>query len=86
MVLGGKLSHDAAWAGAYVERISRMALRDKNHPSIIMWSLGNEAGSGPNHAAMAAWIKDYDMTRPLHYEPAMAVRRKKVILNPGDTR
>ena len=41
-----------------------MALRDKNHPSIIMWSLGNEAGSGPNHAAMAGWIKDFDITRP----------------------
>lgn len=84
--LGGKLSHDAAWAGAYVERISRMALRDKNHPSIIMWSLGNEAGSGPNHAAMAAWIKDFDMTRPLHYEPAMGSPKEEGYIDPGDTR
>ncbi len=82
--LGGKLSHDAAWAGAYVERISRMALRDKNHPSIIMWSLGNEAGSGPNHAAMAAWIKDFDMTRPLHYEPAMGSPKEEGYIDPSD--
>lgn len=84
--LGGKLSHDAAWAGAYVERINRMALRDKNHPSIIMWSLGNEAGSGPNHAAMAAWIKDFDMTRPLHYEPAMGSPKEEGYIDPSDSR
>ncbi len=69
--LGSKLSNDATWTGAYLERSSRMALRDKNHPSIIFWSLGNEAGRGPNHAAMAAWIHDFDITRPVHYEPAM---------------
>lgn len=84
--LGGKLSHDAQWAGAYLERISRMALRDKNHPSIIMWSLGNEAGSGPNHAAMAGWIKDYDMTRPLHYEPAMGSPKEEGYIDPSDPR
>ncbi|MBL0268724.1 MAG: DUF4981 domain-containing protein [Chitinophagaceae bacterium] len=84
--LGGKLSHDPAWAGAYIERVSRMALRDKNHPSIIMWSLGNEAGSGPNHAAMAGWIKDFDMTRPLHYEPAMGSPKEEGYIAPGDPR
>jgi beta-galactosidase len=82
--LGGKLSHDAMWTGAYIERISRMALRDKNHPSIIMWSLGNEAGSGPNHAAMAGWIKDFDMTRPLHYEPAMGSPKEEGYIDPSD--
>ena len=84
--LGGKLSHDANWASAYIERISRMALRDKNHPSIIMWSLGNEAGSGPNHAAMAGWIKDFDMTRPLHYEPAMGSPKEEGYIDPSDPR
>ncbi len=84
--LGGKLSHDAAWAGAYVERASRMVLRDKNHPSIIMWSLGNEAGSGPNHAAMAAWIKDFDITRPLHYEPAVGDKKSPGYIDPSDPR
>jgi beta-galactosidase len=61
-----------------------MALRDKNHPSIIMWSLGNEAGSGPNHAAMAGWIKDFDITRPLHYEPAMGSPKEEGYIDPSD--
>ena len=82
--LGGKLDHDAAWTAAYLERVSRMALRDKNHPSIIMWSLGNEAGSGPNHAAMAGWIKDFDITRPLHYEPAMGSPGEEGYIDPSD--
>jgi beta-galactosidase len=84
--LGGKLSHDAMWTGAYIERISRMSLRDKNHPSIIFWSLGNEAGSGPNHAAMAAWIHDFDITRPLHYEPAMGSPKEEGYIDPSDAR
>lgn len=84
--LGGKLDHDAQWTAAYLERVSRMALRDKNHPSVIMWSLGNEAGSGPNHAAMAGWIKDFDMTRPLHYEPAMGSPKEEGYINPSDPR
>ncbi len=83
--LGGKLSHDAKWAGAYLDRVTRMVLRDKNHPSIIMWSLGNEAGSGPNHSAMAAWVKDFDITRPLHYEPAMGDKRKEDYIDPSNT-
>ncbi|MBW8040419.1 MAG: DUF4981 domain-containing protein [Planctomycetes bacterium] len=68
--LKGYLSNVAAWHNAFVERAIRMVERDKNHPSIISWSLGNETGCGPNHAAMAAWIKDYDPTRPIHYEGA----------------
>jgi beta-galactosidase len=84
--LGGKLSHDPMWTGAYIERISRMALRDKNHPSIIFWSLGNEAGSGPNHAAMAGWIHDFDITRPLHYEPAMGSQKEEAYIDPSDPR
>ena len=68
--LKGYLSNVAAWANAFVERAIRMVERDKNHPSIIFWSLGNETGCGPNHAAMSAWIKDYDPTRPIHYEGA----------------
>ena len=64
----GKLSNDPAWAGAYLARATRMALRDKNHPSIITWSLGNESFRGPHHAAMAAWLRHYDPTRPVQYE------------------
>jgi beta-galactosidase len=82
--LGGKLSNDPAWTGAYLERSSRMALRDKNHPSIIFWSLGNEAGSGPNHAAMAAWMHDFDITRPLHYEPAMGSPKVEGYIDPSN--
>ncbi|MES2777826.1 MAG: glycoside hydrolase family 2 TIM barrel-domain containing protein [Bacteroidota bacterium] len=84
--LGGKLSNDAAWTGAYLERCTRMALRDKNHPSIIFWSLGNEAGRGPNHAAMAAWLHDFDITRPVHYEPAMGSPKEEGYMDPGDPR
>jgi len=67
---GGYLSNQPGWHAAFVERAIRMVERDKNHPSVIFWSLGNEAGCGPNHAAMAGWIHDYDPTRYVHYEGA----------------
>ncbi|MGQ1783801.1 glycoside hydrolase family 2 TIM barrel-domain containing protein [Saccharicrinis sp. GN24d3] len=73
----GLLSNQPTWAAAYVDRAIRMVERDKNHASIISWSLGNESGSGPNHAAMAAWIKDYDDTRFLHYEGAQGNKYHK---------
>ncbi len=66
----GLLSNDAHWAASFLDRGIRMVGRDRNHPSIIMWSLGNESGTGPNHAAMAGWIKDRDPTRLVHYEGA----------------
>jgi beta-galactosidase len=66
----GLLANQPEWSGSFLERAVRMALRDRNHPSIIMWSLGNEAGTGPNHAAMAEWLRDLDPTRPIHYEGA----------------
>ena len=65
---GGQLSASAEWTAAYLERATRMVLRDKNHPSIITWSLGNEAGAGANQAAMYGWIKEYDKTRYVQYE------------------
>lgn len=58
------------WANAYLDRAVRMVMRDKNHPSVIVWSLGNESGVGANHAAMAGWIRYFDPSRPLHYERA----------------
>lgn len=82
--LGGKLSNDPKWTIAYVERMSRMVERDKNHPSIVFWSLGNESGKGPNHAAMAGWVRDFDITRPLHYEPAQGNPRLDGYIDPLD--
>nr|WP_294895622.1 glycoside hydrolase family 2 TIM barrel-domain containing protein [uncultured Pedobacter sp.] len=84
--LGGKLANDPSWTTAYMERTSRMVLRDKNHPSIVIWSLGNEAGRGPNNAAMSAWIHDYDITRPVHYEPAMGSPKEEGYIDPSDPR
>lgn len=84
--LGSKLSNDPMWTGAYMDRITRMVNRDKNHPSIIIWSLGNEAGRGPNHAAMAGWVHDFDFTRPVHYEPAQGTPQAEGYIEPGDPR
>ncbi|MQM24834.1 glycoside hydrolase family 2 TIM barrel-domain containing protein [Glycomyces albidus] len=56
------------WREAYLDRMRRTVERDKNHPSIIMWSLGNESHTGQNLAAMSAWAKDRDPGRPVHYE------------------
>jgi len=68
----GYLSNQSDWHNAFVDRCIRMVERDKNHPSIIIWSLGNEAGCGPNHAAMYGWMKERDHTRPVHYEGAQS--------------
>ena len=68
--LYNKLPNDPRWTTAFLERGQRMVERDKNHPSIIMWSLGNESGYGPNHDALAGWIRGYDPTRPILYEGA----------------
>ncbi len=68
----GLLASDPAWQAAFLERGIHMVERDKNHPSIIIWSLGNESGYGPNFAALSAWIRNFDPTRPIHYEGAQA--------------
>jgi beta-galactosidase len=66
-----EMCKDPRYSGAFLARAQRMVERDKNHPSIIMWSLGNESGFGLNHEAMAAWIRGYDKSRALHYEGAI---------------
>ena len=63
-----KFTLDPLWENAFLDRAQRMVLRDVNHPSIIVWSLGNEAGYGPNHDVMADWIREYDSSRLIHYE------------------
>ncbi|WP_235941465.1 glycoside hydrolase family 2 TIM barrel-domain containing protein [Paenibacillus puerhi] len=65
-----RLSNDPAWRAPYLDRIARLVERDKNHPSVIVWSLGNESGYGCNHEAMADWVRAADPTRPVHYERA----------------
>ncbi len=61
-------SDDPRWTAAYLDRIERTVERDKNHPCVVIWSLGNEAGTGRNLAAMAAWVHRRDPGRPVHYE------------------
>ena len=65
-----EISDHPDWQAAYVERAERMVERDKNHPSIILWSLGNESGYGENHVTMMEWIHANDPTRLVHYEGA----------------
>jgi beta-galactosidase len=65
------LCHDPRYRTTWMERGARMVTRDRNHPSIIVWSLGNESGYGPHHEALAAWIRAVDPSRPLHYEGAI---------------
>ncbi|GAA0532300.1 MULTISPECIES: glycoside hydrolase family 2 TIM barrel-domain containing protein [Streptomyces] len=64
----GNPSDDPAWREAYLDRVRRTVERDKNHPSIVIWSLGNEAGTGSNLAAMSSWVHARDAGRPVHYE------------------
>jgi beta-galactosidase len=64
------LAKDPRWKKAHLDRTQRMFERDKNHPSVVIWSLGNEAGNGVNMEATYAWLKEHDPTRPVQYERA----------------
>ncbi|WP_321316491.1 glycoside hydrolase family 2 TIM barrel-domain containing protein [Labilibaculum sp.] len=64
------LANNPEWKSAHVERTSNMVERDKNHPSVIVWSMGNEAGTGPNFLACYKKINEIDGNRPVHYERA----------------
>ena len=79
--VGGYFSNEPQWNTAFMERAIRLVERDKNHASVIIWSLGNESGCGPNHSAMAAWIHYNDPTRPVHYEGAAARGRDPYYVN-----
>lgn len=68
--LGSYIPQQPNWVAPIMSRVMRMVERDKNHPSVISWSLGNEAGTGPAFAAAAGWIKDFDPSRFIHYEGA----------------
>lgn len=67
-----ELSNNPMWLPSQMDRVAGMVKRDKNHPSILFWSLGNESGYGPNHSARAAWVKDYDPGRYIHFEAYLA--------------
>ncbi len=68
----GNPSDDPQWTDAYLDRMRRTVERDKNHPSIVMWSLGNESHTGANLAAAADWTRRRDPGRPIHYEGDLA--------------
>jgi beta-galactosidase len=64
------LTDNPAWETAYLDRAERMMKRDFNHPSVIIWSMGNESGDGRNFIAMYNWMKAFDQTRPVQYQEA----------------
>ena len=64
------LAKEPAYEQAHMERTQRAVKRDINHPSVIVWSLGNEAGAGPNFEKTYTWLKQFDPTRPIQYERA----------------
>jgi beta-galactosidase len=66
------LGNQPSWKDAHMMRLQRMVERDKNHPSIITWSLGNEAGNGYNFYECYLWLKQRDVTRPVQYERAVS--------------
>jgi len=68
--ISGELTQNPLWATSFLERAMRMVMTHKNHACIYGWSLGNESGSGPNHAAMYGFIKEYDDTCICQYEGA----------------
>ncbi|HOS42059.1 MAG TPA: glycoside hydrolase family 2 TIM barrel-domain containing protein, partial [Armatimonadota bacterium] len=78
-----QLTEDPEWRAAFLDRAVRMVARDKNHPAVIVWSLGNESGYGPNHNAMAEWMHAHDPTRLVHYEGATGWGRSDTLSSEG---
>ena len=71
---GNLLTESPEWSKAYLERVQRMVERDKNHPSVVIWSMGNESGDGLNARLTYEWAKKRDPSRPWHYEGSSANR------------
>jgi beta-galactosidase/evolved beta-galactosidase subunit alpha len=70
----GLLSKDPAWLPAYLDRMQRTVEQNKNHPCVIIWSMGNECGFGDNFKELARWVKARDASRPVHYAQSNAER------------
>ncbi|MBM3298046.1 MAG: beta-galactosidase, partial [Candidatus Aminicenantes bacterium] len=77
------LGHAPEWKAAHLDRVRRMVERDKNHASVIIWSLGNEAGPGENFRAAAALVRELDPTRPIHYERMNEVADMDSVMYPS---
>ena len=75
------LGNNPVWKEAHLDRTRSMVERDKNHASVVIWSLGNEAGDGVNFEATSAWIHDRDNSRPVHYERAMQKPHVDIVSN-----
>jgi len=75
----GHIANDPAWTAQWIDRGKRMVERDKNQPSIITWSMGNEAGDGENFVKLYDWIKSRDKSRPVVYQPAWYERHTDVV-------
>lgn len=71
------------YATAFLERVKNMVERDKNHASIIFWSLGNESGHGANHDAAAAWVRHFDPSRLVHYEGGISIGQSHATWHDG---
>jgi beta-galactosidase len=77
------LAHDPSWTQAHIDRVVSMVARDKNHPSILMWSLGNEAGPGENFRACRKALRALDTSRPIHYERDSSVADVDSVMYPS---
>ena len=76
------LAKDSTWQHAHLERVRHMAEGVKNHPSVILWSLGNEAGNGVNFQSAYKWLKARDRSRPIQYAGAVSYRDSTLALDP----
>jgi len=77
------LGNKPEWTAAHVDRTVRMVIRDRNHPCVVMWSLGNEAGSGLCFEASAKAVRELDRSRPIHYERMNEVADVDSVMYPG---
>lgn len=73
------LAKDKDWRLAHLDRVKRMYHRSKNHCSIIIWSMGNEAGNGINFESTYQWLKNQDITRPVQYEQSMEATNTDIV-------